>query len=216
MRTRRLRHMPCCSRWRLVHGAPAAHARRRRRPSHAPAAATAAAARRDRAAPWFRRPATSSGPTTCWHHVLAGQGHVARRSRCRPDGKITLPLLNDVQAAGLTPDQLRDRVTEESQAYIEDPNVTIIVRQINSRKVFVTGEVAKPGPYPLMRSDNGPADDRDRRGHAANTPMRRTSSSCESRRAARSTYPFNYRDVVRRRNLKQNIELRPGDTIVVP
>ena len=67
----------------------------------------------------------------------------------RPDGKISLPLLNDVQAAGLTPAQLRDRIVEESKKYVEDPNVTVVVKQINSRKVFITGEVRKPGPYPL-------------------------------------------------------------------
>src|SRR5262245_31482790 len=55
----------------------------------------------------------------------------------RPDGRISLPLLNDVQAAGLTPLQLRDRLTEEAHRYLEDPNVTVVVRQINSRKVFV-------------------------------------------------------------------------------
>jgi len=67
----------------------------------------------------------------------------------RPDGKISLPLLNDIVASGLTPDELRDRVTEAAKKYVEDPNVTIIVRQINSRKVFVTGSVARPGPYPM-------------------------------------------------------------------
>ncbi len=63
----------------------------------------------------------------------------------RPDGKISLPLLNDVQAAGLTPAQLRERLIEASKDYFEDPSVTIVVRQMNSRKVFITGEVNKPG-----------------------------------------------------------------------
>ena len=62
----------------------------------------------------------------------------------RPDGKISLPLLNEVQAAGLTPPQLRDRLTDESKRYIEDPNITVVVRQINSRKVYIPGEVVKP------------------------------------------------------------------------
>src|SRR5947207_3044974 len=66
----------------------------------------------------------------------------------RPDGKISLPLLNDVQAAGLTPAQLKDRIVDEGKKYVEDPNVTIVVKVINSRKVFITGEVRKPGPYP--------------------------------------------------------------------
>src|SRR3954447_24099906 len=67
----------------------------------------------------------------------------------RPDGMISLPLINDVRAAGITPAQLRDRIVEESKKYVEDPNVTVVVKQINSRRVFVTGEIGKPGPYAL-------------------------------------------------------------------
>src|SRR5213593_2253992 len=67
----------------------------------------------------------------------------------RPDGKISLPLLNDVQASGLTPAQLKDRIVEESKKYVEDPNVTVVVKDIKSRRVFITGEVKKPGPYSL-------------------------------------------------------------------
>jgi polysaccharide export outer membrane protein len=67
----------------------------------------------------------------------------------RPDGKVSLPLLNDVQASGLTPAQLKDRIVEESKKYVEDPNVTVVVKEIKSRKVFITGEVRKPGPYLL-------------------------------------------------------------------
>ena len=63
----------------------------------------------------------------------------------RPDGKISLPLLNDVQAAGLTPDQLRDQLTEAASKYIEEPTVTVVVKAINSRKVFITGRWASRG-----------------------------------------------------------------------
>src|SRR5258708_7408175 len=67
----------------------------------------------------------------------------------RPDGKISLPLLNDVQAAGMTPEELRNKLVEASKQYFEDPSITVVVKQMNSRKVFITGEVGKPGPYPL-------------------------------------------------------------------
>ena len=70
-------------------------------------------------------------------------------AQVRPDGRIALPLINEVHAAGLTPDQLREKLTEESKKYMEDANITVVVRQINSRKAFITGEVNKPGPYPL-------------------------------------------------------------------
>ena len=67
----------------------------------------------------------------------------------RPDGKISIPLLNEIHAAGLTPDQLRQRITEAAKQYLEEPTVTVVVKAINSRKVFVTGQVAKPGTYSL-------------------------------------------------------------------
>ncbi len=68
----------------------------------------------------------------------------------RPDGRISLPLLNDIEAAGLTPEQLRVRLAAAADKYIEEPTVTVVVKQINSRKVFITGQIAKPGAYPIM------------------------------------------------------------------
>jgi polysaccharide export outer membrane protein len=68
----------------------------------------------------------------------------------RPDGKVTLPLLNDVDAAGLTPEQLRQQLTTAATRYVADPIVTVLVRAINSRKVYITGEVRNPGIYPLV------------------------------------------------------------------
>lgn len=133
----------------------------------------------------------------------------------RPDGMISLPMLSDVPAAGLTPEQLRDKVTESAKRFIEDPAVTVIVKTINSRKVFITGQVAHPGPYPLMAPTTvmqliamagGLTEFADEKGI---TVMRMENGKPVS-------YAFNYKDVARRRNLKQNIELRPGDTVIVP
>jgi polysaccharide export outer membrane protein len=133
----------------------------------------------------------------------------------RPDGKISLSLLNDVQAASLTPAQLRDRITEESKRYLEDPNITVVVKQINSRKVFITGEVAKPGPYPLtgptsvlqlIATAGGLRDYAD----AENVVIVRTENGRQT------TFRFNYKDVTSRKNLRQNIDLMPGDTVVIP
>lgn len=133
----------------------------------------------------------------------------------RPDGKISLPLLNDVQAAGLTPEQLRASLTEAAAKFIEEPTVTVVVKQINSRRVFVTGQVNKPGPYPLSGPTNvmqliamagGVLEYADAK-HI--TIMRNANGKQES-------FLFNYKDVIKRKNLKQNIELRPGDTIIVP
>jgi polysaccharide export outer membrane protein len=133
----------------------------------------------------------------------------------RPDGMISLPMLSDVQAAGLTPEQLRDNVTESAKRFIEDPAVTVIVKQINSRKVFITGQVQKPGPYPLTAPTTvmqliaiagGLSEFADEKGI---TVMRTENGKPVS-------FAFNYKEVARRRNLKQNIELKPGDTVIVP
>ena len=133
----------------------------------------------------------------------------------RPDGKITLPLLNEVRAAGLTPAQLKDLLVEESKKYVEDPNVTVVVKQINSRKVFITGEVGKPGPYALMapmtimQSLVVAGGLRDYAHSEKITIIRSENGKPVSLR-------FNYKEFVNNKNLKQNIELRPGDTIIVP
>src|SRR5271155_1120827 len=75
---------------------------------------------------------------------------VSRTVPVRPDGKISLPLLNDVQAAGLTPLQLAAQVTESLKKFVANPQVTIIVTTINSQRVYIMGEVTRPGAYPLL------------------------------------------------------------------
>jgi polysaccharide export outer membrane protein len=133
----------------------------------------------------------------------------------RPDGKISLPLLNDVQASGLTPAQLKDRIVEESKKYVEDPNVTVVVKEIRSRKVFITGEVRKPGPYMLtgamtvlqMISIAGGLGDYAR-------PDKISIVRVENGKPA--SFKFNYKQVIEGKKLNQNIELKPGDTIIVP
>ena len=133
----------------------------------------------------------------------------------RPDGKISLPLLNDVQAAGLTPDQLRLEVTEQAKQFVEGPSATVVVRQINSRKVFVTGEVEKPGPYPLTAPTSvlqliSMAGGLKEYANSKKIVIMRTENGRQV------SYPFNYKDIIERKNSAQNIELRPGDTVIVP
>jgi polysaccharide biosynthesis/export protein len=133
----------------------------------------------------------------------------------RPDGRITLPLLNDVQAAGLTPEELRAQVMKASAKYVEDPNVTVLVKTINSRKVFITGMVAKPGPYPL----SGPTTVMQLLSMAGGIQEFADSKNIIVMRTENGrpmAYRFNYTEVVKRRNLRQNIELKPGDTVIVP
>lgn len=133
----------------------------------------------------------------------------------RPDGRISLPLLNDIEVAGLTPEQLRVRITEAASQLLEEPNVTVVVKQINSRKVFITGNVLKPGPYPLIgpisviqliAMAGGVAEYADEE----NIGITRTENGKQVR------LPFNYKDFKRGRQLQQNIPLKPGDTVIVP
>ena len=133
----------------------------------------------------------------------------------RPDGKISMPLLNDVQAAGLTPEQLRAKLTEAAGKLMEEPTVGVGVKEIHSRKVFITGNVAKPGTYPLSGDMNvlqlialagGLAEYADSKNIVV---MRNEGGQAQS-------FKFNYKDVVKQKNVQQNILLKPGDTVVVP
>jgi polysaccharide biosynthesis/export protein len=133
----------------------------------------------------------------------------------RPDGMISVPLLNDVQAAGYTPEELGEVLVKAASKYIEDPTATVIVREINSRKVFIVGQVAKPGAFPLTGDMTvlqliAQAGDVLEYANAKRISIVRKEENGERR------YPFNYRDVLRGRNVDQNIPLQPGDTVIVP
>jgi polysaccharide biosynthesis/export protein len=132
----------------------------------------------------------------------------------RPDGKISLPLLNDIPAAGLTPMQLKESITEKLKKYMSDPRVTVVVTAMNSRRIFLTGEVLHPGTTPLLPnmtvlqalSTGGFTQFADLK----NIYVLRMESGRQVK------LPFNYKEVVKGRHAEQNIMLRPGDQIVVP
>ena len=133
----------------------------------------------------------------------------------RPDGKISLPLLNDVQAAGLTPDELRLRLEERAAKFVQDANATVMVRATNSRRVFVVGAVVRPGPYPLTTATTvlqiiAVAGGFQEYAKPSDVVLMRTDNG------RTTSFRFNYKDIVKGKNLRQNIELKPGDTIVVP
>ena len=133
----------------------------------------------------------------------------------RPDGLISLPLLNDVAAAGLTPEELRVVVTKGASKFIEEPTVSVVVKAINSRKVFITGQVAKPGPFPL----GGPMTVLQLIAQAGGVAEYANKSEIvviRNENGKQSTFSFNYDQVIKRKNLSQNIELKPGDTVIVP
>ncbi len=133
----------------------------------------------------------------------------------RPDGKITLPLLNDVQAVGLTPMELAGVISDQLKKYINGPQVTVSVTEINSRRVYVNGEVAKVGAYALLPhmtvlqalSSSGGFTQFAR---VKNIYVLRTENGKQIK------MPFNYKDAISGKNASLNIELQPGDVIVVP
>jgi polysaccharide export outer membrane protein len=132
----------------------------------------------------------------------------------RPDGKVTLALISDIHAAGLTPEQFRAAIAEAAEKFVASPTVDVVVKQINSRKVYVTGEVNKPGTYPLsgsltvlqMLSLAGGLTEYADKG---NIGIFRDENGKQVR------YRFNYNEVMDGKRLQQNIVLKVGDTIVV-
>jgi polysaccharide export outer membrane protein len=140
---------------------------------------------------------------------------ISRPVVVRPDGKISLPLLNDVTAAGLTPMELEQQLTAGFGKYLENPQVTVIVTAINSQQVFILGEVNRIGRYPLSPNM---------------TVLQALSMSggftqfanlgdiyiLRKENGKQARLPFNYKEVVRGHRSEENIVLKPGDTIIVP
>jgi polysaccharide biosynthesis/export protein len=132
----------------------------------------------------------------------------------RPDGKISLPLLNDIQAAGLTPTQLAAQITESLKKYVTDPQVTVIVREINSQRVYLIGEVSRAGAYPLLPGMTVLQALSSAGGFTqfANTKkiyVLRTENGKQEK------FPFNYKEALAAKS-DENIVLKAGDQIVVP
>jgi polysaccharide export outer membrane protein len=140
---------------------------------------------------------------------------ISRIIPVRPDGKISIPLLNDVQASGLTPMQLSASLRESLSKYLHNPQVTVTVAEINSRRVYITGEVTRAGAIPLLPNM---------------TALQALSSAGGFTQFARLKdiyilrtedgkqvkHPFNYKEVVKGKLPEQNILLEPGDVIVIP
>lgn len=155
------------------------------------------------------------GPTDVLSVVFWGDRDLSTDVTVRPDGKISLPLLNDVVAAGQTPEQLRRRLADAAKRYVQNPVVTVVVRQVNNNRAFITGQVSNPGPYvlsgpttvlQLIAMAGGFTEFADKK-HVLITRVEGS---------AQRAFTFNYDDVVKRRDLSQNLILKAGDTVVVP
>ena len=133
----------------------------------------------------------------------------------RPDGKITLPLINDVEAAGSTPQQLASTVTGKLRKYLTEPQVTVIVTQINSQRVFVVGEVLRAGAFPLVPGTTVLQALASAGGFTTFANVKKI-HVMRVVNGKHTEIPFNYREVLKGDNPDQNIKLEPGDTVVVP
>ena len=133
----------------------------------------------------------------------------------RPDGMITLPMLGDMRAAGLRPERLKSEIEKATAKFLTEPNVTVVVRDIKSRQVFITGEVKTPGAYPLI----GPRTVMQLIALAGGLTEYADANAITVMRTEngrQSSLKFQYKEIARGKSLSQNIELLPGDTVVVP
>jgi polysaccharide export outer membrane protein len=184
-------------------------------PAAAPTSAGAAGMPSSSAVPASQGGATYViGPDDSLHIAVWREPDLTATLPVRPDGKISLPLLNDVQAAGLTPQQLADSITEKLRKYIADPRVTVVVAQINSKRIFINGEVLHAGPMQML----------------PNMTVLQALSSAGLNQFAKTKgiyvlrlvngkqekMPVNYKKLLKGDQIQQNYLLQPGDTIVVP
>ncbi|MBV9339261.1 MAG: polysaccharide biosynthesis/export family protein [Acidobacteria bacterium] len=132
----------------------------------------------------------------------------------RADGMISLPLLNDVPAAGLTPMQLAASITEKLKKYVSDPRVTVTVTAMNSKRIYITGEVLKPGSMNLTPQMTV----LQALSSAGFTQFANTKGIyiLRNENGRQAKIPVNYKKLIKGQDVGQNVSLKPGDTIVVP
>jgi len=141
---------------------------------------------------------------------------VSRSVPVRSDGKISLPLAGEVQAAGRTPLKLEQDIAAKLRSFISDPEVTVIVQQINSQRFNILGMVSRPGSYPVTNSPTVldaialAGGFRDFAKQKSIYVLRQNADGTQTR------LPFNYKEVIQGKNPAQNVKLQPRDTIVVP
>ena len=140
---------------------------------------------------------------------------LTRSVQVRPDGKISMPLIGDVQAAGMTSGQLAKSISDRLKKFLTAPQVTVILTQINSQKVYVIGEVTKPGSYPVLPGMTilqaiSTAGGLTQFANSKKIFLMRNEDHTQAK------YPFNYKEVLDGRKAEENLQVKAGDTIVVP
>ena len=183
----------------------------KKKSSEANAAATEAAP---------KKPATDDpnyviGPQDVLDISVWKEPELTRPVPVRPDGRISMPLLNDVQAAGKTPLQLAADITAGLKKFVTDPQVTVIVTTINSQRVFILGEVNRAGAYPLLPNMTVLQALSSAGGFTIYANLKKI-YLLRVEDGKQIKHPFNYKDVLAGKAADQNIFVKAGDTIVVP
>ena len=140
---------------------------------------------------------------------------ISRSIPVRSDGKISLPLVGEVQAAGLTPLKLEKDIAEKLKSYISEPEVTVMVQQVNSQKFNILGQVNKPGSYVIANSPTV-LDAIALAGGFRDFAKRKSIYVLRHGASGEARLAFNYKDVSQGKNMEQNVKLQPGDTIIIP
>lgn len=133
----------------------------------------------------------------------------------RPDGRISLPLLKDLEVTGMTPMEIQKALTEKLGKFVSAPDVTVVVKQIHSKKVYLVGQVNKVGPLPLL-SPMTVAQALSEAGGPTEYANSKRILVLRDENGKQIRFTFNYKDFLKGQALEENIALKPGDTIVVP
>lgn len=133
----------------------------------------------------------------------------------RPDGQISMPLIRNVQVAGLTTTQIEQQIADKLKEFVKNPQVTVTVQEVRSQKAYVTGEVAKPGAYPLLAPTTILQVIAQAGGFTA-FAKRNKIVVLREENGHQTRYRFDYQKVIHGEKIEQNITLRSGDTVVVP
>jgi len=140
---------------------------------------------------------------------------ISRSIPVRSDGKISLPLVGEVQAAGLTPAKLESEIAIRLKNYISEPEVTVMVQQVNSQKFNILGQVVRPGSYLLANSPTV-LDAIALAGGFRDFAKKKSIYVLRQGPGGEQRLPFNYKEVSQGKNMAQNIKLEPGDTVFIP
>lgn len=156
------------------------------------------------------------GPEDILEITVWKQTELSGRVPVRPDGKISMPLIGEVEAAGLTPPKLADVITEKLKTYVTKPQVNVMVQEVKSQFVNIVGEVGKPGRYELTQPMTILDAITNAGGPTPFAKLKRIYVLRPQASGAQQTLFFDYRAVIKGRKLEENIYLRRGDTVVIP